>query len=345
MGTQLGRIAALSQRVRDEVSPLQVQVNRAAKLIAAVAVGAGVLFLAVGTTVAGLPAGRRAHLRDRPAGRQRARGPAADDHARAGRRRAAHGAPPRARQAADRRRDARLDRRDLHRQDRHADRGPHGRVPLLGRRRGARPVAARRGDARRRAVLAGCCVPPSAATTRACAATSNGWERSGDPSESALLVAAATLGEDVERAQDEREERRRRLYHFDARLKRMTTVDERAGREALVPRQGRAARAARALRFRPRRRTATGPWTDADRGQDPQAFEEYAGRGLRVLGFAERSHRHRQRRRRSRRRRVRPHVPGAGGARGPAACRTWPTPWRAAAGRASASSSSPATTA
>jgi magnesium-transporting ATPase (P-type) len=55
MATQLGRIAALSQRVKAEVSPLQVQVNRAAWLIAAVAVGAGVAFLAVGTTIAGLP--------------------------------------------------------------------------------------------------------------------------------------------------------------------------------------------------------------------------------------------------------------------------------------------------
>jgi magnesium-transporting ATPase (P-type) len=55
MGTQLGRIAALSQRVRAEISPLQRQVNRAVQLIAIVAVGAGVAFLAVGATAAGLP--------------------------------------------------------------------------------------------------------------------------------------------------------------------------------------------------------------------------------------------------------------------------------------------------
>jgi len=55
MRTQLGRIAALSQRVRAEVSPLQIQVNRAAKLIAGVAVAAGVLFLLIGISVAGLP--------------------------------------------------------------------------------------------------------------------------------------------------------------------------------------------------------------------------------------------------------------------------------------------------
>lgn len=50
MATQLGRIAELSQRVRAEVSPLQVQVNRAALLVVA-----GVAFFVVGTTVAGLP--------------------------------------------------------------------------------------------------------------------------------------------------------------------------------------------------------------------------------------------------------------------------------------------------
>ncbi len=51
MATQLGRIAALSQRIRTEASPLQVQVNRVAVLIAAIAVAAGVLFFAIGLRV------------------------------------------------------------------------------------------------------------------------------------------------------------------------------------------------------------------------------------------------------------------------------------------------------
>ena len=54
MHTQLGRIAALSQTVVDESSPLQRQVNKAAQLIAAVAVGLGVTFFAIGHLVAGL---------------------------------------------------------------------------------------------------------------------------------------------------------------------------------------------------------------------------------------------------------------------------------------------------
>ena len=48
MSTQLGRIAALSQRVGREESPLEHQVKRAAWLIALVAIGAGIAFLPVG---------------------------------------------------------------------------------------------------------------------------------------------------------------------------------------------------------------------------------------------------------------------------------------------------------
>ena len=55
MATQLGRIAALTQRVREVASPLQVQVDRAAKLIAVIAFAAGGGFLVLGITVAGLP--------------------------------------------------------------------------------------------------------------------------------------------------------------------------------------------------------------------------------------------------------------------------------------------------
>jgi calcium-translocating P-type ATPase len=55
MGTELGRIAALSQRVGEELSPLEAQVRRVAWLIALVAVAAGIVFLPVGWLVAGLP--------------------------------------------------------------------------------------------------------------------------------------------------------------------------------------------------------------------------------------------------------------------------------------------------
>ena len=55
MRTEIGRIAALSQRVRHEASPLERQVKRVARLIALVAVGMGLAFLPLGTLAAGLP--------------------------------------------------------------------------------------------------------------------------------------------------------------------------------------------------------------------------------------------------------------------------------------------------
>jgi magnesium-transporting ATPase (P-type) len=52
VGTRLGRIAALTRRIKAEISPLQKQVNRAACLITTVAIGVGALFLAVGKLLA-----------------------------------------------------------------------------------------------------------------------------------------------------------------------------------------------------------------------------------------------------------------------------------------------------
>ncbi|PXY36529.1 cation-translocating P-type ATPase [Prauserella flavalba] len=57
MRTELGKIAALSQRVGHDESPLERQVKRVAWLIAAVAVGVGTAFLPLGALVAGLPLG------------------------------------------------------------------------------------------------------------------------------------------------------------------------------------------------------------------------------------------------------------------------------------------------
>src|SRR5665811_1846482 len=57
MHTELGRIAALSQRVGHEESPLEKQVKHVARLIALVAVGMGVAFIPLGTLLAGLSLG------------------------------------------------------------------------------------------------------------------------------------------------------------------------------------------------------------------------------------------------------------------------------------------------
>ncbi len=55
MSTELGRIAALSERVEAEESPLEHQVRRVAWLIAAIAVIAGIAFIPMATFGAGLP--------------------------------------------------------------------------------------------------------------------------------------------------------------------------------------------------------------------------------------------------------------------------------------------------
>ena len=55
MNTELGRIAALSERVGSEESPLEQQVRRVAWLIALVAISAGLVFLPIGRFAAGLP--------------------------------------------------------------------------------------------------------------------------------------------------------------------------------------------------------------------------------------------------------------------------------------------------
>ena len=60
MATEIGRVAALSQRVRREESPLERQVRRVAWLIAAVAVAVGMLFLPLGVFAAGLSVGAAA---------------------------------------------------------------------------------------------------------------------------------------------------------------------------------------------------------------------------------------------------------------------------------------------
>jgi magnesium-transporting ATPase (P-type) len=57
MHTELGRIAALSERIEKEESPLEAQVRRVAWLIALIAVSTGIAFIPIATFVAGLSLG------------------------------------------------------------------------------------------------------------------------------------------------------------------------------------------------------------------------------------------------------------------------------------------------
>jgi len=55
MQSELGRIAALAERTEDESSPLEIEVRRVARLIALIAIAAGLAFLPIGWLGAGLP--------------------------------------------------------------------------------------------------------------------------------------------------------------------------------------------------------------------------------------------------------------------------------------------------
>ncbi len=286
MGTQLGRIAALSQRVRTEISPLQSQVNRVAQLIAAIAVGAGVVFFAIGTTIAGLPLDDAVTfavgllVANVPEGLL----PTITLALAVGVRRLAR------RRALIKRLTAveTLGSTDVICTDKT---GTLTEGRMVGRLAWADGVELTVGEGARDAAAR----EPFSGLLRTAVRCNNararrdgsGWERSGDPSESALLVLAAELGEEVEAAQSERASLRIKLFHFDARLKRMTTVDVEGGGQRWLHAKG------APLELLGRCDSVRGadgdrPLGPEDRDKVREAFEGYAERGLRVLGFAER---------------------------------------------------------
>ena len=242
MRTELGRIAALSQRVEEELSPLEVRgparrvADRARRGRRRPPVPADRL------ARRRAPARGRAELRDRAHRRQRPRGAPADDHALARCRRRGPRPAWRARQAAVRDRDARLDHGHLHRQDRDADREPHaGRADLDAARR-ARPRERRRRSRRRagRTPCSASSVAPSRRAARRSSIRSEPGSRAARRPRSACSRPRYTLGVDVAVAR--REHERRKVYRFDPKLRLMSTVDERAGRRHHGAREGGARR-------------------------------------------------------------------------------------------------------
>jgi magnesium-transporting ATPase (P-type) len=84
----------------------------------------------------------------------------------------------------------------------------------------------------------------------------------------------------------EREQRRKRVFHFDPHLKRMTTLDEEPGGSLWYHAKG------APVELLDRCMAVIGAdgtevkLGDAERQQAQEAFERYAAQGLRVLGFS-----------------------------------------------------------
>ncbi|HET8975051.1 MAG TPA: HAD-IC family P-type ATPase, partial [Solirubrobacterales bacterium] len=286
MGTQLGRIAALSQRVRAEVSPLQIQVNRAARLIAAVAVAAGVLFLIVGITIAGLPLDDSLTfaigllVANVPEGLL----PTITLALAVGVRRMAR------RRALIKRLTAveTLGSTDVICTDKTGTL-TEGRMSVeLFWADGSEVAPSQPAwDGAPPEPFSGLLRTAVRCNNAHVAREEDGWRRSGDPTESALLTAAAALGEDPEGAQAERPDRRLSLFAFDPRRKRMTTVDVEGADERWLHVKG---APAELLARCETVRSGDGdrPLDDEEREQIVATADGYARGGLRVLGFAER---------------------------------------------------------
>ena len=227
----------------------------------------------------------RDRLRRRAPGGAGAGGATAGDHPGARGRRERSGAPRSGREAAERCRDAWLDERHLHGQDRDADREPdecHVHLDAVGlvsvwRRETRGPKAA--ADPAQVRGLATAMVACNNAHLDA-----GTGKLVGDPTEVAIMEAAGHVGVLVDAA--ERERGRRALFHFDPSLRLMSTVDQRAGGlwvdtkgapEAVLPRCSSIA--------------ANGAARQLDAGERERVqsvVDEYASQGLRVLAIAER---------------------------------------------------------
>jgi calcium-translocating P-type ATPase len=294
MNTEIGRLAALSERVRRDESPLERQVRRVAWLIAAVAVGVGVAFLPIGLA-AGLPFGQALTfaigllVANVPEGLLPTITLALAVGVRVLARR---GAVVRRLSAVET-----LGSTTVICTDKTGTLTENRMRPVrVWTTAGDLPV----GDPRDEAVQVDRSALVLTDLATALASCSNAQlaedrregdaggrdEDSGDPTEIGLLRAAAWLGADTGR--DGRLARRRAQAPFDPRLRRMTTVDEiaphrwvarvKGAPEAVLERCGTLATPDGAAR----------PFTAADRDQVAALLGALAADGLRVLAVADR---------------------------------------------------------
>ncbi|HEV3359248.1 MAG TPA: cation-transporting P-type ATPase [Pseudonocardiaceae bacterium] len=278
MRTELGRIAALTQRVKREDSPLERQVKRIAWLIAAVAVGAGIAFLplgllaglgwaaaisfAIGLLVANVPEGLLPTITLALA---------------VGVRDLAHrGAVVKRLSAVET-----LGSTTVICTDKTGT--------LTQNRMQVTSVWTTAGPADPQQAATGS--PSIDGLTRAAAACTNAEladgaaaTATGDPTEIALLEIAVTRGTAVTAAN--RADNRKGLFHFDPRLKLMTTLDgegsvlaihTKGAPEEVLPRCTQIADGG-----------TSRPLTAADRTDVTAVMTDYARQGLRVLAVAQR---------------------------------------------------------
>ena len=275
MGTELGRIAALSQRVGRDESPLERQVKRAAWLIAIVAVGAGIAFLPIGLA-AGLSVGAAVSfaigllVANVPEGLL----PTITLALAVGvREMARRGALVKRLSAVET-----LGSTSVICTDKTGT--------LTQNRMGVTTVWTPGDDEESAALLAEVASSCNTADLRvpSSGTSAAGSAPSGDPTEVALLEMAASRGADV--TLPGREARRRRLFRFDPRLKLMSTVDEASG--GLVVSVKGAPETVMARVTRISNGADEAPVTSADRALVREVMEGYGRQGLRVLAFARR---------------------------------------------------------
>jgi calcium-translocating P-type ATPase len=276
MGTELGRIAALSERVKPEQSPLERQIRRVAWLIAAIAVAMAVAFLPAATLGAGLSVQQAIVFAvgliagNVPEGLLPVITLAL-----------AIGVREMARRGAVVKRLSSVETLGS------TDVICTDKTGTLTRNR-MQVVRLWAGHAD--TPPGGQRTPPLARMAEAMAACNNArldgdGDTSGDPTEIALLTAAAELGQTLEPAR--REAIRAAEFHFDPALKLMSTIDRCSGTlrvhtkgapEAVLPECGTICGADGAV-------TTLDP---ATRRELTDAVDTYATSGLRVLAFADR---------------------------------------------------------
>jgi len=283
MRTELGRIAALSQRVEREESPLEAQVRRVAWLIALIALLLGIAFVPIGVFGAGLSLADAVVFAvgllvgNVPEGLL----PVITLSLAIGvRELVRRGAVVKRLSAVET-----LGSTDIICTDKTGTLTENRmRVTTIWTAPETRDLETATEDG----APAGDAVARVAQAIAACntAQLANGsGAATGDATEVALLAAAGRLG--VEASEGARERARRRLFHFDPVLKLMSTIDERDGRlwidakgapEALLPRCTHALDAAGEAR----------PLDSSGREALRRLMERYASQGLRVLAVAQR---------------------------------------------------------